>query len=69
MSWFLKIVVGKYGQSVIRHVLTAAAGWLVAIGIPEAQVQAFADSAHPVVLAAIIYGSTQLWSLVDKKDK
>lgn len=67
MNWLLKVIVGKYGQSIVRHLLTLVSGWFIAIGIPETTTQAFVEVAHPIAIAVSIYLSTQVWSLVDKK--
>jgi hypothetical protein len=67
MKTILNFIVGKYGKSVTRTLLAALSGYLIKVGIPDTLVQPFIDSAAPVVTGVILYLSTQLWSLADKK--
>lgn len=53
--------------SIVRHLLTLAAGSLLAIGISEAETDQLAQAATPVVSGALLYGVSQVWSLKDKK--
>lgn len=55
--------------SVVRHLLTLAAGGLLTIGIGEAESHQLAEAATPVVSGAILYGVSQVWSLKDKKKR
>jgi len=55
--------------SVIRHLLTLAAGSLLTIGVSEEQAGQLVDAAQPVVAGAVLYGASQAWSLIDKKKK
>jgi hypothetical protein len=55
--------------SVIRHLLTLAAGSLLTIGVSESDAHELARAAEPVVAGAVLYGASQAWSLVDKKKK
>lgn len=53
--------------SVIRHLLTLAAGSLLTVGVTEEQAGQLVDAAQPVVAGAVLYGASQAWSLIDKK--
>jgi hypothetical protein len=55
--------------SIVRHLLTLAAGSLLTIGVSEADAHELAKAAEPVVAGAVLYGASQAWSLVDKKKK
>ena len=55
--------------SVIRNLLTLAAGSLFTIGVTEDQATTLIQAAEPVVAGALLYGGAQVWSLVDKKKK
>lgn len=55
--------------SVIRHLLTLAAGSLLAVGVTEDQAAGLVQAAEPVVAGAVLYGVSQAWSVVDKKKK
>lgn len=67
MRTILNLIVGKYGKSVIRTLLGVISGYLIKIGIPDTIVAPFMDSAAPVVTGLLLYLSTQIWSLADKK--
>jgi len=55
--------------SVIRHLLTLAAGSLLTIGIGEAETNQLAEAVTPVATGAVLYGVSQVWSLKDKKKR
>jgi hypothetical protein len=55
--------------SIIRHLLTLAAGSLLTIGVAETDAHSLAAAAEPVVTGALLYGASQAWSLVDKKKR
>lgn len=55
--------------SIVRHLLTLAAGSLFTIGVTEDQATTLIQAAEPVVAGALLYGGAQVWSLVDKKKK
>lgn len=55
--------------SVIRHLLTLAAGGLLTIGVSEADAHNLVQAAEPVVGGAVLYGISQAWSLIDKKKR
>jgi hypothetical protein len=55
--------------SVVRHLLTLAAGSLLTIGVSESDAHELVRAAEPVVAGAVLYGASQAWSLVDKKKK
>jgi hypothetical protein len=55
--------------SIIRHLLTLAAGGLLTIGVEEADASNLAAAAEPVVTGAVLYGVSQVWSLKDKKKR
>jgi hypothetical protein len=49
--------------------LTLAAGGLLTAGISENDATTFIKAAEPVIGGAILYGTAQVWSLVDKKKR
>lgn len=55
--------------SIVRHLLTLAAGSLLTIGVSESDAQSLVKAAEPVVAGAVMYGATQAWSILDKKKK
>jgi uncharacterized protein (DUF697 family) len=55
--------------SIVRHLLTLAAGSLLAVGVTEADADNLVKAAEPVVGGAILYGVSQAWSLLDKKKR
>ena len=55
--------------SIIRHLLTLAAGGLLGIGITETDAQNLVTAAEPVVGGAVLYAASQAWSLFDKKKR
>lgn len=55
--------------SIVRHLLTLAAGSLLAIGVEERDAANLVHAAEPVIAGAVLYGAAQAWSLVDKKKK
>ena len=57
---------GIFG-SVIRHLLTAASGGLIVVGVSEEQTQDFVHAAEPLVSGIALYLVGQVWSIFDKK--
>jgi hypothetical protein len=55
--------------SIVRHLLTLAAGSLLAIGVAESDADNLVKAAEPVVGGAVLYGISQAWSLLDKKKR
>jgi hypothetical protein len=55
--------------SIVRHLLTLAAGGLLTIGVSESDAVGLVKAAEPVVAGAIMYGAAQAWSVIDKKKK
>jgi len=55
--------------SIVRHLLTLAAGSLLTIGVSENDAEGLVRAAEPVVAGAVLYGASQVWSVVDKKKK
>ena len=55
--------------SIVRHLLTLAAGGLLAIGVTEDDAAGLVKAAEPVVAGAVVYGVSQAWSIVEKKKK
>lgn len=55
--------------SLIRHLLTLAAGGLLTVGVSEADAHNLVRAAEPVVGGAVLYGVSQAWSLLDKKKR
>lgn len=55
--------------SIVRHLLTLAAGALIGVGVEESDAANLAKAAEPVVGGALLYGAAQAWSIVDKKKK
>ncbi len=55
--------------SIVRHLLTLAAGSLLTIGVSEDQALGLAKAAEPVVAGAVLYGASQAWSVIEKKKR
>jgi hypothetical protein len=55
--------------SIVRHLLTLAAGSLITIGVSEEDAVGLARAAEPVVAGAILYGGAQVWSVLEKKKR
>lgn len=55
--------------SIVRHLLTLAAGSLLTIGVSESDAAGLVKAAEPVVTGALLYGGTQVWSILDKKKR
>lgn len=55
--------------SIVRHLLTLAAGGLLAVGVSEADATNLVHAAEPVVSGAVLYGISQAWSFFDKKKR
>lgn len=55
--------------SIVRHLLTLAAGSLITIGVAENDAAELVRAAEPVVAGAILYGGAQAWSVIEKKKK
>jgi hypothetical protein len=55
--------------SVVRHLLTLAAGSLLTIGISEADTENLTQVLEPVVSGAVLYGIGQLWSIKEKRSR
>lgn len=55
--------------SIVRHLLTLAAGSLLTVGVSEAESNQLAEAATPVISGAVLYGVSQVWSLKDKKKR
>lgn len=55
--------------SIVRHLLTLAAGSLLTIGISEADTQNLAQAATPVVSGAVLYGVSQVLSIKNTKKR
>ena len=55
--------------SLIRHLLTLAAGGLLAVGVNESDATNLVRAAEPVVGGVVLYGVSQAWSLLDKKKR
>lgn len=55
--------------SLVRHLLTLAAGGLLTVGVSEADAHNLVRAAEPVVGGAVLYGVSQAWSLIDKKKR
>lgn len=55
--------------SIVRHLLTLAAGSLLTIGVTEEAADGLVRAAEPVVAGALLYGASQVWSVVEKKKR
>lgn len=55
--------------SILRHLLTLAAGALVTVGVSEHDAANLAMAAEPVLGGAILYGAAQAWSIIEKKKR
>jgi hypothetical protein len=55
--------------SIVRHLLTLAAGSLLTIGVSEHDAENLVRAVEPVVAGAVMYGTAQAWSVIEKKKK
>lgn len=55
--------------SIVRHLLTLAAGSLLTIGVTEEAAEGLVKAAEPVVAGAVLYGASQVWSVLEKKKR
>lgn len=55
--------------SLVRHLLTLAAGGLIGVGISEDDASNLARAAEPVASGIVIYVISQAWSWFDKRKK
>ena len=55
--------------SIVRHLLTLAAGSLLTIGVSEADTHNLAQAATPVVSGAVLYGVSQVLSIKNAKKR
>lgn len=55
--------------SIVRHLLTLAAGSLLTIGVTEDQAAGLVKAAEPVIAGALLYGGAQVWSVIEKKKR
>jgi hypothetical protein len=53
----------------IRHALTALAALLTAYGVTQDQADAFVGPAAAVISGILIFGVTQIWSMIASKKK
>lgn len=55
--------------SIVRHLLTLAAGSLLTIGVTEEAAEGLVRAAEPVIAGALMYGTAQVWSVIEKKKR
>ena len=55
--------------SILRHLLTLAAGGLLGLGVAEDDAHNLVKAAEPVLGGVVLYGISQAWSLVDSQKK
>lgn len=60
---------GVFIGSIVRHLLTLAAGGLIVVGVDEKDSANLVKAAEPVVSGVLLYGLSQAWSLFDSKKK
>ena len=53
--------------SIVRHLLSLAAGGLIAIGVGERDAANLVTAAEPVAGGIVLYLLSQAWSLFEKK--
>ena len=53
--------------SIVRHLLTLAAGSLITIGVSEGDASNLVSALEPIVGGAVLYAGSQVWSLRDKQ--
>lgn len=71
MDWLKEKLIGlfapKYIGAVVRALLQVAAGYLLKVGIPQVQIDAFLAAADPVLMGVATAIITLVWSLIQKK--
>lgn len=72
MEWLkrnlLALFAPKYIGSIVRTLLAILAGYLLKLGIPQAQIDVLLKALDPVLLGVITAGGTAFWSLVQKSN-
>ena len=69
-EWFEKTLLKKYAASIIRHLLTALAGYLISRGIVDVEEsEIFISTNFEVLLGSVVYLFGQTWSFKEKRSK
>jgi len=71
MNWlvnqFKGAIIAKYVGSMVRHLISAAAGVLLAIGADPSAVANWKSSNEALIGAVVAWLISYAWSLLDKK--
>ncbi len=71
MDWLkekiLALFAPKYIGAVVRGILQILAGYLIKLGIPQAQIDALLAALDPVLMGVATAVITIIWSLIQKK--
>lgn len=67
LDHFKSAFIARYVASLLRHVVSAAAGALLAIGADPAAVSQWKSSTEAIVGALVAWLISYAWSLLDKK--
>ena len=68
-SWIESELVSVFLPSVVRHSLSAIAGFLLTIGLTQAQVDAWQSATIPVVMAVLSYALALVLSSASSSNK
>lgn len=70
-DWIVEKIGGlfapKYIGSLVRSVLQALSGVLIALGLPEGDVTKFTEASYPIIVGLVMWFGTWVWSVVQKK--
>jgi hypothetical protein len=54
--------------SVVRHVMTLAAGVLVGLGVDPELADQFIGAGTEILIGAVLFSGAQAWSVAEKRD-
>ena len=69
IDWIRNLLLNKYLQSAVRHLLGMIAGVLAGQAIDPEILKMFVESGQEVIPALVILLGTQAWSWIDKAKK
>lgn len=67
LDWLKELIASRYIKSVVRHVFTVLAGFLLSTGVDPAVVEKFVESGTAVAVAVLLWLVTQGWSWMEKR--
>lgn len=68
-DWLKNLIISKYLGGIVRHIITAVAGFLLAIGIDASVVEQFSDSGSVVLVGVATWVIGYFASYKEKKKR